>query len=458
MNSDIAISVRQVSKKFRLFNSPKERISEALHPFRKKYHREFWALKDVSFDIPRGQTLGILGRNGSGKSTLLQIIASVLQPTSGSVTVNGRISALLELGAGFNPEFTGRENVLLNGSIMGIPRQEMLHSMPAVEEFADIGDFFDQPVKIYSSGMFVRLAFAAAINVDPDILIVDEALAVGDTKFQNKCYRKFHEFREKGKTIILVTHDVETVVRLCDCAVLLEQGRTVEIGAPNDVANIYFEILFGSGRKPKLIDTHHENILKVASAAVIDSNGTKNELEIFLEEIPEADNCVNRKNYNQNENRMGNKRGEILDYVCICGNDFDTVEIKTGDTIKIYMKIVFRQPFEFPVYGLTIKTIDGIKIFGTNTWLDGIDVRPVVADEIVIFCYEIKMNLASGDFFITLAASDRVNNQYVLADHRTDLAHIHVQSHKEGFNGIVEMDSTSRIISQLPIACKRVLA
>ncbi|MSR85548.1 ABC transporter ATP-binding protein [Candidatus Uhrbacteria bacterium] len=332
----------------------------------------------------------------------------------------------------------------------------MLRRIPAVEEFADIGDFFDQPVKIYSSGMFVRVAFAAAINVDPDILIVDEALAVGDAKFQNKCYRKFNEFRENGKTIILVTHDVETVVRLCDCAVLLEQGLAVEIGAPNDVANIYFEILFGSGGKSKLIDTHHENIFKVASAAVNDSNRTRNELEIFLEEIPEADNCVNRKNYNQNENRIGNKRAEILDYVCVCGDDFDTTEIKTGDTIKIYMKIVFHQLFQFPVYGLTIKTIDGIKIFGTNTWLDEIDVRPVVAHEIVVFCYEIKMNLARGDFFITLAASDRVNNQYVLADHRTDLAHIHVQSHKEGFNGIVEMDAMSQIISQLPMVSKPV--
>lgn len=453
-NPNIAISVRQVSKKFRLFNSTKERIIEALHPFRKKYHHEFWALKDLSFDIPKGQTFGILGRNGSGKSTLLQVIASVMQPTSGSVTVNGRIAALLELGAGFNPEFTGRENVILNGSIMGIPRQEILRRVPAIEAFADVGNFFDQPVKTYSSGMYVRVAFAAAINVDPDILIVDEALAVGDTKFQNKCYRKFHEFREKGKTIILVTHDVETVVRLCDCAVLLEQGRLVEIGAPNDVANIYFEILFGIDRHPKLLDVRQENSPKVESAAVFNLNGMKNRLEIFLEEVPDADNCVNRKNYNKNENRIGNKRAEILDYVCISGNDFESAEIKTGETIKIYMKIAFRHSFQFPVYGLTIKTIDGIKVFGTNTWLDGIDIRPVAANEIVIFCYEIMMNLARGDFFITLAVSDRVANQYVLADHRTDLAHIHVQSHKEGFNGIVEMDTTSRVISQLPIEGK----
>jgi hypothetical protein len=300
------------------------------------------------------------------------------------------------------------------------------------------------------------VAFAAAINVDPDILIVDEALAVGDTKFQNKCYRKFHEFREKGKTIILVTHDVEAVVRLCDYAVLLEQGRLVEIGTPNDVANIYFEILFGSGGYSKLLDARQENSPKVDSAAVLNLNEKKSELEIFLEKIPNFDNCVNRRNYNKNESRTGNKRAEILDYVCISGNDFESAEINTGETIKIYIKIVFRDSFQFPVYGLTIKTIDGIKIYGTNTWLDGIDVRPVAADEIVIFCYEIVINLARGDFFITLAVSDRVANQYVLADHRTDLAHIHVHSPKEGFNGIVEMDTMSRIISQVPMEGRQV--
>lgn len=244
MNQDIAISVRQVSKKFRLFNSAKERLAEALHPFQKQFHREFWALKDVSFEIYRGEVIGILGRNGSGKSTLLQIICGIMQPTEGEVEVRGRISALLELGAGFNPEFTGRENVILNGSIMGISRQEMLLRLPVIEAFADIGEFFDQPVKTYSSGMFVRVAFAAAIHVDPDILIVDEALSVGDVRFQHKCFQTLVEFQKRKKTILLVTHSTEVIVKHCDRAILLDGGVILKDGAPNNVVDSYLELMF----------------------------------------------------------------------------------------------------------------------------------------------------------------------------------------------------------------------
>lgn len=244
MNNDIAISVRNVSKKFRLFASPKERLIEALHPFRKQYHREFWALRDVSFDIQRGQTIGILGRNGAGKSTLLQIICSIMRPTEGTVQVEGRISSLLELGAGFNPEFTGRDNVILNGAIMGIPREEMLQRLSIIEAFADIGEFFDQPVKTYSSGMYARLAFACSINVDPDILVVDEVLSVGDAKFQNKCFMHFRDFQAKGKTIIFVSHSTEAVVKHCDRAILLERAGIVADGVPRNVVDCYLELLF----------------------------------------------------------------------------------------------------------------------------------------------------------------------------------------------------------------------
>ena len=201
------IEVKNVHKDFKLYGRQLDRIKEALNFFsNKSYHRSFHALTDISFSIEKGDTVGIIGRNGSGKSTLLQIICSILQPTSGSVKVNGRISALLELGAGFNPEFTGRENVFLNGSILGIERVEMEECFADIERFADIGQFINQPVKNYSSGMYVRLAFAVAINVNPDILIVDEALSVGDTLFQAKCFAKFKEFQEKGVTILFVTH------------------------------------------------------------------------------------------------------------------------------------------------------------------------------------------------------------------------------------------------------------
>jgi lipopolysaccharide transport system ATP-binding protein len=500
-SNEPAIIVRNICKKHRLFQSARDRLKEALHPFSKRYHQEFWALQGISFEVRHGQTVGILGRNGSGKSTLLQILARVMQPTSGAVMVNGRISALLELGAGFNPEFTGRENSIFQAEVMGLSRKEIDRKLPEIESFADIGAFFDQPTKVYSSGMFVRVAFAAAINVDPDILIIDEALAVGDAKFQNKCFQKLREFREKGKTILLVTHAMETVTRLCDYAMLLEHGRVVKMGEPNEVTNAYFDLLFGDGGKPKLIKTvgdynllHYlgtyyalpralgnidvgtadlsgldgvivgktieemETLLgkNVSAVQVAESaaHNQKSQLEMFLDEVPTIDNCVSRRSYNKNESRTGDGRAEILDYVCVRGHDFDVFEIKTWDSLKIYMKIVFRRTFQLPIYGISIKSVEGVKVYGTNTWLDRVDVPPVSEGEVVIFCYEIKISLAGGDFFATLAIADRVDSQYVLADHRTDLVHIRVQSGKEGMNGFVEMDTKSEIVSQTAMTKK----
>jgi ABC-type polysaccharide/polyol phosphate transport system ATPase subunit len=239
-----AITVKEVSKKFRLFQSPRERLWEALHPFHRKYHKEFWALQNVSFEVRKGQTIGIIGRNGSGKSTLLQILSSILKPTTGEVKTCGSISTLLDLNSGFNPEFTGRQNVLMKGMLMGFSEKEMKRRLPEIEAFADIGEFIHQPVTIYSSGMSVRLAFACAIHVDPEILIIDEALAVGDAKFQHKCFGKFLEFQRAGKTIVLVTHDTGAVVKHCDFAILLEKGEILERGEPEAIVNYYIDLLF----------------------------------------------------------------------------------------------------------------------------------------------------------------------------------------------------------------------
>jgi ABC-type polysaccharide/polyol phosphate transport system ATPase subunit len=242
--SDAVIVVKDVSKKYRLFDSRQDRLKEALHPLSRHYHREFWALKGVSFEVQRGETVGILGRNGSGKSTLLQIVAGIMQPSGGEVVVNGRVSALLELGAGFNPEFTGRENVIFQAQVMGLSRREIEQQLGEVEAFADIGEFFDQPVKTYSSGMFVRVAFASAINVNPDILIVDETLAVGDVRFQHKCFRIFTEFQQKKKTILFVTHNIDAIVKHCDRALLLDDGGVLEDSFPKHVVDRYLELMF----------------------------------------------------------------------------------------------------------------------------------------------------------------------------------------------------------------------
>ena len=246
MNSNIAISVKNLTKLYKLYNKPIDRLKEALSPFRRKYHRNFTALNDISFDIKKGETIGIIGKNGSGKSTLLKLLTGVVTPSSGTVITNGKISALLELGAGFNPNFTGIENVYFNGSIMGFTKEEINERIATILEFADIGEFANQPVKMYSSGMFVRLAFSLAINVDPDILIVDEALAVGDSRFQLKCFQKFEDFRKAGKTLIFVSHGMSDIVRSCKRAIWINEGVLCEDGDAKIVTEEYISWLFNN--------------------------------------------------------------------------------------------------------------------------------------------------------------------------------------------------------------------
>ena len=242
-NCEYAIQVQDVSKIYRLYEKPIDRLKESLSPTHKSYHRDFFALSNISFQVKKGETVGIIGTNGSGKSTILKIITGVLTPTTGNVRVSGVISALLELGAGFNMDYTGIENVYMNGTMMGFTRSQMDEKLPEILEFADIGDFVYQPVKTYSSGMFVRLAFALAINVEPEILIVDEALSVGDVFFQSKCYRRMEEIRKQGTTILMVTHDMGSVIKYCDRVVLLNKGHYVAEGPAGKMVDLYKKIL-----------------------------------------------------------------------------------------------------------------------------------------------------------------------------------------------------------------------
>lgn len=446
MTGKISVSLQNVSKKYRLFNTPKDRFLEAIHPFNKKYHKEFWAIRQINMRIFQGQTVGIIGRNGSGKSTLLQIICSILKPTSGEIMVNGRISALLELGAGFNPEFTGRENVFINGALMGFSREEMEERMLTIKTFADIGEFIDQPVKIYSSGMFVRLAFACAINVDPDILIVDEALAVGDAKFQHKCYQKFLEFQETGKTVILVTHDMGAVVKHCDYAFLLENGAIINEGEPNEVVNRYYELIFTGHIQPKSIDIPitQKNIDTLTGA--LQKSGGQSKLEVFLLERSDRDICNLRITYNKNECRYGDCRAEIVDFLCISGGSEDPGKISSGEVIDIYLKIKFHQTIDRPLLGFLIKTIDGIPIYGTNTRYSNIPIKPVHAYEYIIFKFSLTMNLQQGDYFIDLGIAEQLFDKDEPLDRRCELIHIFIQGNFH-FEGITELETTITEIS-----------
>jgi ABC-type polysaccharide/polyol phosphate transport system ATPase subunit len=498
---EIAVSIHDVSKKFRLFNSPQERLFEALHPFNKKYHKEFWALRDISFEIEKGETIGIIGRNGSGKSTLLQIICSILEPTSGEITVNGKISALLELGAGFNPEFTGRQNVFMKGMLMGFSSEDMKERMPEIEAFAEIGEFIDQPVKIYSSGMFVRLAFATAINVDPDILIVDEALAVGDAKFQQKCYQKFLDFQKAGKTTILVTHDNSAVVRHCDSAVLLEKGRAIEQGLPKDIVNYYLELLLSgkiSGYKssPCLEEEGYRGFnivqyektyyavlrslgkidftnltpgrlndlvaekkcvlagsLEEVKQAVgrivseqkttreVDATNEMTELDKFFQNHSERDNCPARRSYNKNEHRFGNKRAEIIDYLVVCGAKYDPLTVISGDTIYLYAKVRFNDKVELPMIGFSLKTIDGVTVYGSNTRFSKQVIAPVCAFQIVVFKFSIKLSLIPGDSFIEIGVAEKLTMEDESFDIRKNLIHLKIDE-RNIFEGLAELGSS----------------
>ena len=445
MEDSIAVSVKNVSKKFRLFGSPKDRLREALHPFKRKYHHEFWALKDISFEVPRGMTLGIIGRNGSGKSTLLQIICSVLRPTLGTVKVNGRISALLELGAGFNPEFTGRDNVLLNGALMGFSRGEMQERLPIIEAFADIGEFIDQPVKIYSSGMFVRLAFAAAINVDPDILIVDEALAVGDAKFQHKCYGKFLEFQKAGKTIIFVTHDTNAVIKHCNRVILLEKGGIIQDGKPSEVVNSYIEIL---ERKDDLKSQIAEFVTKTSdkNIEIFLSERVDPKIENFLKNDSLGDNCPIRNSYNKNECRQGNRSVEIIDYLIVNSDHYDPVMVNCGEFINLYLKVAFYKFVQRPVTGFSLKTVDGITLLGFNSTYIDLPIHSATKGETVVFKFSIKMNLPPGDYFFDLGIAEEVSlGNIEIFDRRCSIAHLRIESIMK-FDGLVYLDTTLKEI------------
>ncbi len=322
------VLVQNVSKLYRLYRRPADRLRELL-PRARPRHTDFWALRDIGFEVEKGETLGLVGPNGCGKSTLLQIVCGILQPTSGRVVTRGRIAALLELGAGFNPEFTGRENVYLNGEIMGLSRAEIDKAMPSIESFAEIGEFIARPVKEYSSGMYVRLAFSTAIHVDPEILIVDEALAVGDAVFANRCVRKFQELRERKITVLFVSHDLGLVKQLSDRAILLLNGRIAAQGAPNDVINRYIGLVLAKEEsKNKKDDRIHASF------------------------------------------RHGDGSSEILSVEILNARGEAATAVTGGEPITVRVRSRFHQAKSDPMVGILIRTRIGMDVYGTNTRLE----------------------------------------------------------------------------------------
>ena len=406
------IEVKSVKKVFKLYNRQLDRIREVVTFWNNTcYHRPFHALKNVSFSIAKGDTVGIIGRNGSGKSTLLQIICSILQPTSGEVFVDGRISALLELGAGFNPEFSGRENVYLNGSILGISREEMEECFDEIAAFADIGEFIDQPVKSYSSGMYVRLAFAVAINVNPDILIVDEALSVGDTAFQAKCYAKFREFQEKGVTVLFVTHSMDLITRYCNNALLLENG-----------------VLVKSGPAKEVVDEYNRMIVNCAPDA-----------EDAVDEQPALN-----KQLHPDENRYGNGKAEIIEVGIDAPGKDSNYTFVHGETYRFWFKTLFHETVENPVTAFTIKDVKGFDISGTNTLYKDVHIGEVHEGDVLLTEFEQRMMLNAGGYLLSFGCAGFEQNEYVVYDRRYDVITFEVVSEKSAV-GMFDLDSTIQV-------------
>lgn len=355
-----------------------------------------------------------------------------MQPTAGQVLTNGRISALLELGAGFNQEFTGRENAMLNGSIMGLSRSEMQRRMPEIEAFADIGNFFDQPVKTYSSGMSVRVAFAAAIHIDPEILIVDEALAVGDAKFQHKCYTRIENFRASNKTIILVTHDIGQITAHCDRAILLNKGHLTMDGAPRDVVDRYIETLFGNDDGLHEDKSRHDDESEVRSESVEYISGGKFIDEKTLEE---------RHSYCKDEVRYGNRAAEIIDCVVESGGVWDPSQISFGDAINIYVKLKFNSSFA-PLFGFAIKTLAGFELYGSNTHMQKLSTEPCAPNTIQTIRFSFSQTLRPGDYFLDVGVAEIDGSLGgKAADVRRSVAVLSIvlSGRRPHFNGIVDL-------------------
>ena len=432
----LAIEVDNVQKIYKLYDKPSDRMKEAFGFGKKTKHKLHYALKGVDMKIYQGETVGIIGTNGSGKSTILKIITGVLNPTSGRVLVNGRISALLELGAGFNMEYNGIENVYLNGTMMGFSEKEIEAKLPEILSFADIGDYVYQPVKTYSSGMFVRLAFAVAINIEPEILIVDEALSVGDVFFQSKCYRRMEEIRKKGTTILMVTHDMGSIIKYCDKVVLLNKGNFVAEGAPGHMVDLYKKILAGQMEG-----------LEAAKDVDSDFSGENAEKEQKEKtyQLPHGKLMKDSLTINSNRTEYGDGRAEIYDLGLFDQRGNLTNLLLKGEEFTIKEKIRFAAPIQSPIFTYTIKDKKGTDLTGTNTMFEGTDIKPVKAGDEYEVSFTQKMTLQGGEYLLSMSCTGFEQGEHTVYHRLYDVANITVISNKNTV-GVYDMESAVQAV------------
>jgi len=462
---NLAIKVDNISKIYRLYSRNLERLIDTMGISRKIRYREHYALRDVNFQVEKGETVGIIGTNGAGKSTMLKIITGVLTPNAGTVAIDGRISALLELGAGFNPEYTGLENVYLNGTLIGFSKEEMNDKLPKILEFADIGDYIHQPVRTYSSGMFVRLAFAVAINIEPEILIVDEALSVGDVFFQAKCYKKFEDFRTQGKTILFVSHDLSSISKYCDKVILLNNGIMMGEGSPKEMINLYKKVLVnqadfqvpegkssimandiskeGQGVS-KRIEVNKESLatvkVRVGSINKDDIDGIE---EKSVDGIGIRERGSNEKQHlylNKEYSEYGTMDAEFIDFAIYDDKKDITSTVAKGATFTIAVKLKVNRIILSPIVAFTITNLKGDDVSGTNTFVE----REVISfDEVgdeVVVTFSQKMDFQGGEYLLSLGCTGYEGDEFTVYHRLYDICSITVVSSKDTV-GYFDMNS-----------------
>lgn len=441
---ELAIRIEHVSKIYKLYDKPSDRLKEALGLGKKVQSKEHYALNDVSFDVKKGETVGIIGTNGSGKSTILKIITGVLNQTSGDVKIDGRISALLELGAGFNMEYNGIENVYLNGTMIGFSKEEIDAKLDDILAFADIGDYVYQPVKTYSSGMFVRLAFAVAINIDPEILIVDEALSVGDVFFQAKCYKKFEEFKKQGKTILFVSHDLGSISKYCDRVILLNQGVKLKEGSPREMVDLFKKVLVNQVDESDLMDaqqSEQEGKAQEASNAQNDEAGKPKEENVSQHPQTAGDGTwMSQLTLNPQIQEYGEKIAVLSDFAILDKHGNITNLVEKGEQFQIRIKVEIKEPVEDPIVAFTIKNLQGTDITGTNTMYERADLGVLKPGDTRIVTFTQKADLQGGEYLISLGCTGYVAGAFHVFHRLYDVCNMTVVSDKNTV-GFYDMNS-----------------
>jgi teichoic acid transport system ATP-binding protein len=401
MCSDVVIRAEGLTKSYRVFAQSADRLRQAVTFGRRQYYKRFTALDNVSFEIRKGETVGIIGRNGSGKSTLLQLVCGILKPSSGRVEVNGRISALLELGAGFHPDFTGRENVLFYATVLGMPREQIERRLPDIENFADIGEFMDQPVRTYSSGMYVRLAFATAIHTDPDILVVDEALAVGDAAFQAKCFERVSALGAAGCTILVVSHDFATLSQLCSRLLLLDRGGLLLEGEPRDVVGAYRDAV-----RNQAVDAQRR------ASLLRGERGDRPEESAF----PAMWTAQFRRN--DGEHRYGSRQAELIEAGLFDQHGLASQVLVRGEPFQIRIRVGHHEAVPAPVVSFSLSDSRGNVLSGTTSLMENAILKPMERDSIAVFTFRQVMRLNPGAYFLDVAYQHFVAGSYLPFDVR----------------------------------------